>query len=146
MTGRVQAQVLARMLSPDFDDWATAAAKVGHCAHPIRLRGCSLISLDADTWKVKARYDSDSEPLGVLHMPCGNRRASECPACSRVYAADTFQLIRAGRGRRQDRPTHRGGASAGVRHRHRSLVRARARPAGWSTLPPLPDQRAGLHV
>lgn len=29
-------------------------------------------------------------------MPCGNRRAHVCPACSRTYAADTFQLIRAG--------------------------------------------------
>ncbi|GAA0694074.1 hypothetical protein GCM10010193_55980 [Kitasatospora atroaurantiaca] len=29
-------------------------------------------------------------------MACGNRRASRCTTCSRVYAADTFQLIRAG--------------------------------------------------
>jgi hypothetical protein len=27
---------------------------------------------------------------------CGNRRADRCPSCSRLYAADTFHLIRAG--------------------------------------------------
>ena len=27
---------------------------------------------------------------------CGNRRADRCESCSRLYAADTFQLIRAG--------------------------------------------------
>ncbi len=27
---------------------------------------------------------------------CGNRRASRCPSCSRVYAADTYHLIKAG--------------------------------------------------
>ncbi len=36
------------------------------------------------------------EPTDSLLTACGNRRASRCPACSRVYAADTFQLIRAG--------------------------------------------------
>lgn len=29
-------------------------------------------------------------------VPCGNRRASVCPACARTYARDTFELIRAG--------------------------------------------------
>ena len=29
-------------------------------------------------------------------MRCGNRRADRCPSCSRLYAADTFHLIRAG--------------------------------------------------
>ena len=29
-------------------------------------------------------------------MRCGNRRAADCPSCSRIYAADTFHLIRAG--------------------------------------------------
>ncbi len=33
---------------------------------------------------------------GVTHVRCGNRRAEVCPSCSRLYAADTFHLIRAG--------------------------------------------------
>ena len=41
-------------------------------------------------------YSSDTEPLGTTLIRCGNRRASECPSCSRVYAADMFHLIKAG--------------------------------------------------
>ncbi len=29
-------------------------------------------------------------------MPCGDRRASVCPACAETYRADTYQLIKAG--------------------------------------------------
>ena len=36
---RVAAQVTSRLLSPDFDAWAETAARVGHCARPIRLHG-----------------------------------------------------------------------------------------------------------
>jgi len=32
----------------------------------------------------------------VTFVRCGNRRASECEPCSRMYASDTFHLIRAG--------------------------------------------------
>ena len=41
-------------------------------------------------------YSSTSEPLGVTYVRCGNRRESVCPSCSRLYARDTFELIRAG--------------------------------------------------
>ncbi|WP_052112922.1 replication initiator [Knoellia aerolata] len=41
-------------------------------------------------------YSSTSAPLGVTFVPCGNRRASACPSCSRTYARDTFELLRAG--------------------------------------------------
>jgi hypothetical protein len=32
----------------------------------------------------------------VLYVPCGDRRASVCPACAETYRADTYQLIKAG--------------------------------------------------
>jgi hypothetical protein len=32
----------------------------------------------------------------VVYRPCGNRRADACPAWSRVYARDTFAMVRAG--------------------------------------------------
>ena len=32
----------------------------------------------------------------MTFVRCGNRRTSECPSCSRIYAADTFHLIRSG--------------------------------------------------
>lgn len=92
---RVAAQVLARLLSPDFDDWSNAVARVGSCTNPIHLTGSSS-RVDARTGEVLSSYSSDTEPLGKILIRCGNRRASECPSCSRVYAADMFHLIRAG--------------------------------------------------
>ena len=32
----------------------------------------------------------------MLYTPCGDRRASVCPACAETYRRDTYQLIRAG--------------------------------------------------
>ncbi|WP_461046900.1 replication initiator [Terrabacter koreensis] len=90
-----EAQVLARLLSRDFDAWSEAASRVGHCARPIRLHGSSR-TVDAVTGEVLSSFSSADSPLGVLHVRCGNRRAADCPSCSRVYAADTFHLIRAG--------------------------------------------------
>ena len=91
----LEQQVVARLVSRDFTAWADAAERVGHCARPIRLRGSST-TFDKTTGAAVSTFASDDLPLGVLHVRCGNRRASDCPSCSRVYAADTFHLIRAG--------------------------------------------------
>ncbi|GAA2743122.1 plasmid replication initiator protein [Terrabacter aerolatus] len=90
-----EAQVLARLLSRDFDAWSEAASRVGHCAKPIRLHGMSQ-TVDARTGEVLSSFSSADSSIGVLHVRCGNRRAADCPSCSRVYAADTFHMIRAG--------------------------------------------------
>jgi hypothetical protein len=92
---RVAAQVMARLLSPDFEDWSNAVARVGSCTNPIHLTGSSM-RVDAATGEVLSSYSSGTEPLGTTLIRCGNRRASECPSCSRVYAADMFHLIKAG--------------------------------------------------
>ena len=34
---RVATQVMARLLSPDFEDWSTAVARVGSCTNTIHL-------------------------------------------------------------------------------------------------------------
>lgn len=94
-SSRVAAQVMARLLSPDFEDWSNAVARVGSCTNPIHLTGSSM-RLDTRTGEVLSTYSSDNEPLGTTLIRCGNRRASECPSCSRVYAADMFHLIKAG--------------------------------------------------
>ncbi|WP_344135815.1 replication initiator [Pedococcus bigeumensis] len=94
-SARVASQVMARLLSPDFEDWSNAVARVGSCANPIHLTGSSM-RVDASTGEVLSTYSSDTEPLGTTLIRCGNRRASECPSCSRVYAADMFHLIKAG--------------------------------------------------
>lgn len=112
-----------RLVSPGFDAWSEALARVGNCSKPIRLHGGSQ-TVDAATGEILSTYSSRFEPLGVTHVRCGNRRATECPSCSRLYAADTFHLIRAGVARREDRPRDGGGEPAGVRHRHRTVVRA----------------------
>ena len=92
---RTEAQIIARLLSPQREAWAETLAKVGNCAHPIRLHGAST-TIDAASGEVLGTYSSQSEPLGSLHVRCGNRRANVCPSCSRLYAADTFQMIRSG--------------------------------------------------
>ncbi|MCL2090336.1 MAG: hypothetical protein FWH11_03775, partial [Micrococcales bacterium] len=67
----------------------------GHCSAPVRLHGSSE-TWDTTTGESLGRFSSDDQPLGVLHVPCGNRRADVCPACSRLYARDTFEVIRTG--------------------------------------------------
>ena len=39
ITPEEEQQILGRLLRDDFDAWAEQAARVGHCAHPIRLTG-----------------------------------------------------------------------------------------------------------
>lgn len=88
-------QLLARMLSRDYDDWSQALSRVGFCAAPIRLVGRSE-AFDTTTGALIRSYGSADETLGVALTRCGNRRADKCESCSRLYADDTFQLIRAG--------------------------------------------------
>ena len=102
---RVRGEAFARLMSPDFDAWSSAAARVGHCARPVKLVGSSQ-RVDPPTGEVLSTYSSMDEALGVTYVRCGNRRASECPSCSRIYAADTFHLIRSGVAGGKTVPTH----------------------------------------
>lgn len=85
----------ARFADRTMGAFTDAAASVHYCSRPIQLVGSST-TIDTSTGEVLASYSSTSAPLGVTLVPCGNRRASVCPACSRTYARDTFELIRAG--------------------------------------------------
>jgi hypothetical protein len=91
----MQRQVADLLNSPGFDAWSESLARVGNCSNPIRLHGGSQ-TVDPATGEILSTYSSSQEPLGVTHVRCGNRRAAECPSCSRLYAGDMFQLIRAG--------------------------------------------------
>jgi hypothetical protein len=95
LSPQVRQQVLDRLLSKDFGAWADTLAQVKNCVRPVRLRGTSE-RIDSATGEVLSSFSSADQPLGVVHVRCGNRRASECPSCSRLYAADMFHLIRAG--------------------------------------------------
>ncbi|MBZ6250479.1 zinc finger-like domain-containing protein [Streptomyces olivaceus] len=80
---------------PDFDRAQQQIEHLGGCTEPVRLTGHTT-TVDTTTGEVLRSYTTDTEPTGSLLTACGNRRASRCPACSRLYAADTYHLIRAG--------------------------------------------------
>ena len=88
-------QILDRLLREDFDQWAEQAARVGHCAHPIRLTG-QQHTVQAATGSILSTFASASLPDKVLYVRCNNRRASCCPSCSRTYQGDTWHLLKAG--------------------------------------------------
>ena len=79
----------------DFKQWERQLASTGTCSHPIRLTG-RIEAIDQVTGEIAPVYDTASEPGGVLHVACGNRRESVCPACSAIYKRDARQLVRAG--------------------------------------------------
>ncbi len=79
----------------DFRAWERQLTSAGTCTHPIRLRG-RIEAIDRTTGEIAPVYDTAAEPGGVLHVSCGNRRESVCPACSQIYKRDARQLVRAG--------------------------------------------------
>ncbi|WP_406270388.1 replication initiation protein [Streptomyces sp. NBC_00191] len=88
--------------SSGFDRWRDQVRRTGGCANPIHLTGWTLTK-DQTTGETLHRYSTETEPDGRLRLACGNRRASRCPACAWMYAADTYHLIRAGLGGDQDK-------------------------------------------
>lgn len=84
-----------RLVDGTMTAFTESAARVGHCARPVRLVGHST-TVDAVTGEIVGGFSSADQPLGVLYRACGNRRADVCPPCSRTYARDTFAMIRAG--------------------------------------------------
>ncbi|MFF0624710.1 replication initiator [Streptomyces sp. NPDC004296] len=78
-----------------FDRITEQVRNLRGCTSPINLQGWSTTA-DRTTGEVIRSYRSEDEPSGRLLTTCGNRRASRCPACSRLYAADTYHLIKAG--------------------------------------------------
>ena len=87
--------IAQRMRDGSMDDFSQALATTRNCARPVRLSGSS-VTVDTTTGEVLSSFDAGQLPFGVLHRPCGNRRASVCPSCSHTYARDTYALIHAG--------------------------------------------------
>ncbi|KPI09097.1 hypothetical protein OK006_5221 [Actinobacteria bacterium OK006] len=79
----------------DFDRVTEQVRNLRGCTSPVNLHGWT-VTTDQATKRVVRSYRSEDEPSGRLLTTCGNRRASRCPACSRLYAADTYHLIKAG--------------------------------------------------
>ena len=128
----------------DFRAWERQLATTGTCSHPIRLTG-RIEAIDRTTGETAPVYDTAAEPGGVLHVACGNRRETVCPACSAVYKRDARQLVRAGLAGGKGVPETDHGASVRVRHPHRALVRAGPLPPDArqdrAALPPTPRRR-----
>jgi len=80
---------------PNFDRVQDRISQIRGCTRPVQLVG-STQTRDAATDAVLHSYSTADEPTGRLLTACGNRRSSRCPSCSRLYAADTYHLIRAG--------------------------------------------------
>jgi len=88
-------ELLALAAGEDFARWEQQLAATGNCANPVRLQG-RIDAIDRTTGERASLYDTDSEPGGVLRLPCGNRREDICPPCSQVYKGDARQIIRSG--------------------------------------------------
>ncbi|MFF4703487.1 replication initiator [Streptomyces sp. NPDC001288] len=80
---------------PNFPRWLQQVTATGGCAHPVHLSG-STTTVDGATGEILHHYDTCHEPGERLLVRCRNRRATVCPACSRLHAGDTFHLVRAG--------------------------------------------------
>ena len=90
------ARMLRRAASPDHGRWLAHVASTRGCVRPVRLTG-ALHTVEQATGRIVAtRHTATDLPDGVIYVPCGDRRASVCPACAETYRADTYQLIRAG--------------------------------------------------
>ncbi|MCQ4191783.1 replication initiator [Streptomyces parvulus] len=86
--------LVARASEPEFAAWRRNIVRLGGCTNPIHLVGAATI-YDTTTGAALLSYGSDAYG-GRLLTVCGNRRATVCPACSALYRADTYQLVRAG--------------------------------------------------
>lgn len=74
-----------------LEQFSKEAASTGFCTHPIRLEGWGG-TVDKSTGVVVAGSLGKREMV----VPCKNRRASVCPSCARVYARDTFEVVKTG--------------------------------------------------
>jgi len=88
-------ELLERAGRGDLGRWERQLENIGHCRHPVRLRG-QIRAVDLATGETASIYDTASEPDGVLLTACGNRREHVCPPCSQVYKRDARQLVKAG--------------------------------------------------
>ncbi|MFJ3797322.1 replication initiator [Streptomyces sp. NPDC090088] len=88
------AALVARAAEPEFAAWRRNIVRLGGCTNPIHLVGSATV-FDTTTGTALLSYGSDVYG-GRMLIACGNRRATVCPACSALYRADTYQLVRAG--------------------------------------------------
>ena len=91
----LHAQAVARAARPDFDAWLSHVKSASACTRPVRLAG-TIATVEAATGRLLAERSTADMPDGVIYKPCGNRRESVCPSCSKLYQRDAYQVVRAG--------------------------------------------------
>jgi hypothetical protein len=76
-------------------DEVSALPAASSCAHPVLLAGSRTV-VARSTGLVLDRFSSSQLAVGVISVRCGNRRASVCPSCSRLYRFDAYRVVAAG--------------------------------------------------
>jgi hypothetical protein len=90
-------QIRERASRPDFDAWLRHVKPAAGCVAPIRLYGDMYqvkVNHDTGAWCVLSHRSTSDMPDAVIYKPCGNRRATVCPHCSKVYQRDAYQIVR----------------------------------------------------
>ena len=77
-------ELLERATRDDYDHWLSTTLPAGGCVRPIRLRG-TIRDIDTGTGEILRTLSTDDTPDRVIYLPCGDRRASVCPACAETY-------------------------------------------------------------
>ena len=88
-------QAVARAARPDFDAWLSHVKPASACTRPVRLAG-TVATIEAATGRLLAEKSTADMPDGVIYKPCGNRRESVCPSCSKLYQRDAYHVVRTG--------------------------------------------------
>jgi hypothetical protein len=88
-------QAIDRATRPDFDAWLSHVKTASACVRPVRLAG-TIATVEATTGRLLTERATADMPDGVIYKPCGNRRESVCPSCSKLYQRDAYQIVRAG--------------------------------------------------
>ncbi|WP_432417544.1 replication initiator [Actinoplanes solisilvae] len=91
----LQKQAVARAARPDYDAWLAHVKPASACVRPVRLAG-TIATIEAATGRLLAERATADMPDGVIYKPCGNRRESVCPSCSKLYQRDAYQVVRSG--------------------------------------------------
>jgi len=88
-------QAIARAARPDYEAWLAHVKTASACTRPVRLAG-TIATVETATGRLLAERATADMPDGVIYKPCGNRRESVCPSCSKLYQNDAYQIVRAG--------------------------------------------------
>ncbi|MEV4275860.1 replication initiator [Actinoplanes xinjiangensis] len=92
---RLRLQAIARAARDDYPAWLSHVQPAAECVRPVRLAGL-LTTIEAETGRLLSARSTADMPDGVIYKPCGNRRASVCPACSKRYQNDAYHVVRTG--------------------------------------------------